>query len=419
MERLSRLQELAFKNDSKILFWVFDGIGGLPHPETGKTEMETAKIPHLDAFARRSSCGGLVPHGEGVAPGSGPGHLSLFGYPLESFDLPRGVLEILGAEGAFHRGEWTDDVVIGASDLAMRGNFATLGPPESSDEGLIVDRRAGKPPTEESRRACEKLSRELELEGYEIFVVPGEQHRFALLIRGEGLHGGLTDGDPQREGLPPVPVEGLRPEAEKAAEVVNLVIKESTRILSDEAKMNTVLLRGIGTAPEIPSLDELYGIRAAAIATYPMYRGIARLVGMDVLPVEGLSHENQVQVLAENMADYDFFYLHIKETDGYAHLGDFDGKVGVFEECDPLFQRALDLGFDVVAVTGDHCTPSVLMDHSWHPIPTALWSKTVLSGGAEAFTEREALRGTMGKVASRDLLPLALAEAGRFKKFGA
>lgn len=417
MERIKLLQELVVKNQSKILFWVFDGIGGLPHPETGKTELETANIPAIDAFARSASCGGLVPHGAGVTPGSGPGHLSLFGYPLDQFDLPRGVLEVLGAEDVFFNGELADDVSIRAGDLAMRGNFATLE--KRGDQHVISDRRANKIATTESRRVCQKLSRELSVEGYEIYVYPGKEHRFALLLRGPGLAGGLSDADPQKSGVPPKPVEAESPEAERSASIVNAIIDQATRILSEEPEANTVLLRGIGAAPKIPTLEELYGIRAAAIATYPMYKGIARLVGMDVLEVGSMEHADEVKTLEEAFDDYDFFYLHIKETDGFAHVFDFDGKVGVFESCDPLFKRVTEMGFDVIALTGDHCTPAVLGDHSWHPIPTALWSKTVLGGGVEAFTEREVLRGTLGLRASRDLLPLALAEARRFNKFGA
>ncbi len=417
MERLKRLQELVFKNDSKILFWVFDGIGGLPHGETGKTELETAHIPAIDAFARSASCGGLVPHGQGITPGSGPGHLSLFGYPLDAFDLPRGVLEVLGAEGAFRRGEWVGEVEPRAGDLTMRGNFASL---EERDGQLVVaDRRANRIATEESRRVCELLSRRLTLEGYEIFVFPGKEHRFALLIRGDGLVGGVSESDPQKSGLPPQKVEALVPQAEESARVINAVSAQAMELLSDEKEANGVLLRGIGCPPAIPTLEELYGIKAAAIATYPMYRGIARLLGMDVLEVGSMKHEDQVRTLEEHFDSYDFFYLHIKETDSVAHKGDFDAKVKIFEACDSLFERALELDFDVVALSGDHCTPCVLGDHSWHPIPTALWSRTVLNGGVESFDERQVRKGTMGMVASRDLMPLALAEAGRFNKYGA
>lgn len=417
MERLERMRELVFENDSKILFWVFDGIGGLPHPKTGKTELETAKTPGLDAFARRSSCGGLVPYGHGVTPGSGPGHLALFGYPLESFDLPRGVLEVLGAEGAYLEGEWVGQVDPGPGDLAMRGNFASL---EVQDGQTVVsDRRANRIATDESRRICQLLSQGITLEGYEVYVFPGKEHRFALLLRGPDLAGGLNDSDPQKSGIPPNEVEAQRPEAQRAAQLVNDVITQATELLREEAEANTTLLRGIGCVPQIPTLQELYGIRAAAIATYPMYRGIARLLGMDILEVGSMRHEDEVKTLEEHFEEYDFFYLHIKETDSVAHKGDFDAKVKIFEACDPLFERATKLDFDVIALTGDHCTPSVLGDHSWHPIPTALWSSTIIDGGAESFDERQVTQGTLGTIASRDLLPLALAEAQRFNKYGA
>lgn len=417
MKRLELLRELVFKNNSKILFWVFDGVGGLPHPETGKTELETAKTPHLDAFAQKSACGGLVPYGAGVTPGSGPGHLSLFGYPLEEYDLPRGVLEVLGAESAFLNGKEVFDVALTAEDLAMRGNFASLVMQDG--ELVIGDRRANNITTEESREVCLLLSKNLKLEGYDVYVFPGEQHRFAVLLRGPGLAGGLTDADPQKSGLPPKYVEAERPEAKIAAEVVNKLVRQSAEILKGQPKANAVLLRGIGCAPQIPTLEELYGIRCAAIATYPMYKGIARLLGMDILHVPSMSHEDEVKVLEENFEKYDFFYLHIKETDSYAHKRDFDGKVGVLEECDPLFHRATQLDFDAIVLAGDHCTPAVLGDHSWHPIPTALWGKYVLGGGSQAYTERECTKGILGIRPSRDIMALALAEAGRLNKYGA
>ncbi len=418
MNRTEILQNLAFKNDSKILFWVFDGVGGMPHPETGKTELETADIPHLDAFARSASCAGLQPFHAGIAPGSGPGHMSIFGYDVGEIELPRGVLECLGAEEIMRGGEVVAGVRVQPGDLCMRGNYATL---ETVDgEKVIADRRANKIPTEDSYRVTTELSRAIrEIDGCEVYIAPGKQHRFAVLIRGAGLHNGLTDADPQKSGLPPRKVEALDEKAQRAADVVNEFVRRATEVLEKEPQANTVLLRGIGTPPAIQTLEELYGIRCAAIATYPMYRGIASLVGMDILEVGSMDHADEVRVLEENFENYDFFYLHIKETDSYGHTGEFDKKVGVFEECDPLFERARKLGFDVVVVTGDHCTPCVLGDHSWHPIPTALWSKNCIPGKSEAYTERECNAGFYGIRPSADILPLALAEAGRFVKFGA
>jgi 2,3-bisphosphoglycerate-independent phosphoglycerate mutase len=414
MERLELLSELSFDSDSKILFWVFDGVGGLPHPDTGQTELEAAQTPYLDALASRSACGGLEPYGAGITPGSGPGHLSIFGYPVGDFDLPRGVLEVLGATDCYRNGEPVESFSLRRSDLAMRGNYATL-----DEDRIVVDRRANNPSTDVSREWAIELSRELSLDGYEIFVFPGKQHRFALVIRGEGLSSGLTDGDPQKTGLEQPAVEAERPEAERSATLVNDVISQASDVLGADGDANTVLLRGIGTPPDIPTLEELYGIKCAAIATYPMYKGIAELVGMDVIDVPSMDHADEVKVLEENFDDYDFFYLHIKETDSYAHKGLFDEKVGVLEECDPLVQRALQLDWDAVVVTGDHCTPCVLKEHSWHPIPTMLWSPTVLVDEADAYTERKCSRGGLGIRPSRDILPLALAEARRMKKFGA
>lgn len=418
MSRLDLLSDLKFKNDSKILFWVFDGVGGLPHPETGKTELEMADTPALDAFARRAACCGLEPGTAGVTPGSGPGHMSIFGYPSEELELPRGVVEVLGAEKVLRDGEPVSGFKLRAGDIAMRGNFATT---ELNSEGVKVvsDRRANSIETSESARVCEVLSREISLDGYEVYLFPGKQHRFALVIRGEGLGGTLSDGDPQKSGLPVKTIEALDEEAEKAAELVNDVVRQATEVLEDEPQANTVLMRGIGTPPDVPTLEELYGIRCAAIATYPMYRGIASLVGMDTLEVGSMDHADEVATLEEHFDDYDFFYLHIKETDSWAHKGDWDKKVDVLEECDPLFERALNLGFDVVVVTGDHCTPCLLAEHSWHPIPTMLWSKTCLSGHSEAYSERECVRGTYGIRPAMDIMPLALAEAGRRNKFGA
>jgi 2,3-bisphosphoglycerate-independent phosphoglycerate mutase len=285
-------------------------------------------------------------------------------------------------------------------------------------DGLITDRRAGKPATEVSKALAKTLSANIAIDGVDVFVIPGKEHRFAMVFRGENLVGPLTDADPQREGEKPIPVTPFSPDGEHAAHVVNDAIRQAGEIL-DHPKANTVLLRGIGNPPDLPSLESLYGIRCAAIATYPMYRGIASLVGMDILPVPSMEHSAEVDVLEANFDNYDFFYLHIKETDSYGHTGEFEKKAGVLEECDPLFQRAFELGFDVVVVTGDHCTPCILREHSWHPIPTALWSKTVLSGHSTGYSERECNRGSYGIRASREILPLALAEAGRLKKFGA
>lgn len=416
MKRLETLSALAHKNDKKILLWVFDGIGGLPHPDTGLTELETAKTPNLDAFAKSASLGRTLAFGQGVTPGSGPGHIALFGYPNEEVVIGRGVLEVLGSSTALQGGQVMEDFALQAGDIAARGNFATRV--DGTTGPMITDRRAGKPSTEISAALVKRLSEGVSIDGIEVFLFPGEQHRFAVVLRGEGLVGDLTDTDPQVTGVDYLPCQAKSPAAEKAAAAVNSFIEQAIQILSDEEKANAVLLRGIAERPALPTLPELFGLRCGAIASYPMYRGISRMVGFDVLG-DPHGHEEQYQVLKENYDNYDLFYFHIKETDSVSHLGDFDGKVGIFEACDAIFQKVVDLGFDVVIVTGDHCTPSVLKEHSWHPIPTAFWHEHCLFDDVEKLTERGCARGSLGEIEARALIPLALAASGKLLKYGA
>jgi 2,3-bisphosphoglycerate-independent phosphoglycerate mutase len=283
--------------------------------------------------------------------------------------------------------------------------------------GLVTDRRGGKPSTEASEALTSRLSREIQIDGVEVFLLPGKQHRFAVVFRGEGLDGRLTETDPQVTGVPRARCEATDPAATRAAAVVEAFSERASEILAGEFP-NGVLLRGIAGRPAIPTLPELYGLRCGAIAAYPMYRGIASLLGFDVLG-RPKDHRGELDTLARHFDDYDLFFLHIKETDSVSHLGDFDGKVAIFERCDALFGEAVDMGFDVVAVTGDHCTPSVLREHSWHPIPTAVRYEHCLPDDGPKLTERHCARGTLGDIPARDLLPILLAASGKLLKYGA
>lgn len=416
MKRLETLSSLATQNDKKILLWVFDGIGGLPHPETGKSELESTQTPHLDAFAQRSMLGSTLAFGQGITPGSGPGHLALFGYPNDQIEIGRGVLEVLGSSEVLSGGELIEGFSLGKGDVAARGNFATRR--QVDGQMVITDRRAGKPSTEVSRGLCERLSREVSIEGVEVFLLPGKQHRFSVVFRGQGLVGEVSETDPQVTGKDYLPCEAKVPEAERAAEVVNAFIEQASEILKAEEAASAVLLRGIAGRPDVPTLPELYGLRCGAIAAYPMYRGISKLLGFEVLG-QPKDHKEELATLKEHYDDYDLFYFHIKETDSVAHLGDFDGKVKVFEACDEIFAQAVALGFDVVIVTGDHCTPCVLKEHSWHPIPTAMWYESCLEDEFGKLTERNCARGSLGRIEARDLIPLALAASGKLLKYGA
>lgn len=410
MADLSLMRELAIEGQTKILLLVLDGVGGLPMTPDGPTELEAAHTPNLDALAARSICGLSTPVAPGISPGSGPGHLSLFGYDPLRYEIGRGVLEALGIGFALQ-----------PDDVAARGNFCTLDP----QTGLITDRRAGRIPSEVGTRLCEKL-RHIGLPGVETFVELVKEYRFVLVLRGDGLHDGLTETDPQQVGKPPLPVEPLRPEAAPTAELINQWMAEARKILSDEYPANGCNLRGIAKDPGLPQMPEIYKLRCGAIATYPMYRGVAELAGMDVLPT-GETIEDEAKTLRQHWADYDFFFFHVKKTDSRGEDGDFDGKVKVIEHFDAVLPDILKLETtassvespDVVIVTGDHSTPAVWKAHSWHELPVLVWSKYIRPDGVAQFGERPCMAGGLGHIHHTDLLPLAMAYAGRLAKFGA
>jgi 2,3-bisphosphoglycerate-independent phosphoglycerate mutase len=401
MADLNLMRELSIEGTSKILLLVMDGVGGLPMTPDGPTELEAAHTPNLDALAARSICGMGMPIAPGITPGSGPGHLALFGYDPLQHEIGRGVLEALGI-----------GFDLQPDDIAARGNFCTL-----DSQGLIADRRAGRIPTEVGTRLCEKL-RQIRLSGVETFVEPVKEYRFTLVLRGEGLHDGLTETDPQQVGKPPLPVEPLRPEAAPTADLLNQWMAEARRLLADEHPANGCNLRGIAKDPGLPKMAEVYKLRCGAIATYPMYRGVAKLAGMEVLPT-GETIEAEVETLKQHWADYDFFFFHVKKTDSRGEDGDFDGKVKVIEHLDEALPDILALEPDVVIVTGDHSTPAVWKAHSWHELPLILWSKYVRPDGVTQYGERPCMAGGLGHIRHADLLPLAMAYAGRLAKFGA
>ena len=400
MDQLTLMQRLSIPGTTKMVLFVMDGVGGLPGPD-GKAELEAAYTPNLDALAARGTTGLSTPARPGVTPGSGPGHVGLFGYDPVDWQIGRGVLEALGI-----------DFDLGPDDLAARGNFATL-----DADGNILDRRAGRIPSEEGARLVEKL-RKIKLPGVEVFVEPVKEYRFVLVLRGKGLEDGLTETDPQKTGVPPMPVKATRPEAERSAELLNQWIAEARRLLADEPRANGLNLRGIAKVPPIPKMPDIYKMRLGAIATYPMYRGIARLVGMEVLPT-GETIESEVETLKAHWDAYDFFFFHVKKTDSYGEDGNFDGKVHVIEEADAALAKVLALEPDVIVVTGDHSTPWALKAHSWHEVPVLLWSRYVRPDGVTAFGERPCMAGGLGHIRHFDLVPLMMAHAGRLTKYGA
>ncbi len=396
------MSELSIPNTTRIVLLVIDGLGGAPMHPGGLTELETAHTPNLDALATDGICGLHDPIGPGITPGSGPSHLALFGYDPLKHRVGRGVLEALGI-----------GFDLQSDDVAARGNFCTV-----DERGLIIDRRAGRIPTEKSIELV-KLLRSISLPDVEVFVEPVKDYRFMLVLRGEGLSGPLTETDPQQLGVPPLPVRALSPEAGRTADLFNRWISQAREILSDLRPANMLTLRGLDKNPGLPSMKEIYGLRAAAIAAYPMYRGVAKLVGMEVLPT-GETIDEEIGTLKDHWPDYDFFFLHVKKTDSAGEDGNFEEKVSIIEHVDQIAVPAImQLEPDVVVVTGDHSTPALLRAHSWHPVPILLHSRYCRADATQEFSERGCATGALGRFPATDIMPLAMANALRLTKFGA
>ncbi len=394
--------ELVVPAQTKIVLIVMDGLGGLPMEPGGKTELESAHKPNLDALAAQSALGLADPVAPGITPGSGPGHLGIFGYDPMVYEIGRGVLEALGI-----------DFELGPNDVAARGNFCTV-----DAAGNLTDRRAGRIATELNVELVKRL-RTIKLDGVEVFVETVKDYRFVLVLRGAGLGDALSETDPQRLGVPALPVRAHRPESEKTAQRVNQFVAQAQTLLADQHPANMILLRGFAKKPAIPAYQEVFCLRAAAIAVYPMYRGLSKLLGMKTLAAPGEAIADEFTALEKNWNDFDFFYLHVKKTDSAGEDGDFARKARVIEELDAQLPRLMALKPDVVLVGGDHSTPALLKAHSWHPVPVLIHSPFVRADGIAEYGERACARGSLGRLASKELMPIALANAGRLTKFGA
>ena len=397
---LPHMAEMRRSTPSKIVMLAVDGLGGLPHPDTGRSELEMASLPNLDALARESACGLTTPVFPGVAPGSGPGHLALFGYDPMRYLIGRGALEALGIS-----------IELSPSDVAARGNLCTV-----DDDGLLVDRRAGRIPTQESAPLVEMLDR-IALPDVGISVRMVQDYRFVLVMSGEGLEDDVRETDPQVEGVAPLEALALSEGSEKAASAVNSFVAEAGKLLAGRGTANSVLLRGFSRLPRLPDFGAVYGLNAAAVAAYPMYLGLAKMVGMTVLE-SGRGFDDELDTLERHFGGYDFFFLHYKPADTAGEDGDFDAKVARLEELDAALPRLMDLGADVLVVAGDHSTPAVMAAHSWHPVPLAIHSPLTMGERTQGFTERACAAGSIGRIQATQVMMLALAHAGKLNKLG-
>jgi 2,3-bisphosphoglycerate-independent phosphoglycerate mutase len=397
------LPPLLRTSSSKIVLLVLDGLGGLPIEVGGPTELEAAQTPNMDRLASEGMLGQITPIRPGITPGSGPAHLALFGFDPLKYEIGRGVLESVGV-----------GLQVKTGDVAARGNFCTL-----DEQGNISDRRAGRIPTEEAIPLVERL-KSVTLPRVTTEVRHVKEYRFAVVMRGENLNPEINDTDPQRTGVPPLPAEARSAASEYTADLFNQWIAKARQSLADNSKANGMTLRGFATDPNLPTFQDSYGLNAAAISVYPMYKGVASLVGMQVIDFSGEAPEDEFYALAEVWDQYDFFFIHIKKTDSKGEDGDFDGKVKIIEGVDQALQNLLELNPDVLMITGDHSTPAKMRTHSWHPVPFLLRAPvTVRPDTQTSFGERACERGGLGNFPSTDILPLALAHAGRLEKFGA
>ncbi|HVV00345.1 MAG TPA: 2,3-bisphosphoglycerate-independent phosphoglycerate mutase [Verrucomicrobiae bacterium] len=399
--------ELTLKTNAKLVLLVMDGLGDLATREQGYvTPLEAAVTPNLDALARDSAQGRMIPVAPGITPGSGPGHLGLFGYDPLEFQVGRGVIEALGL-GLHLKG----------GDVAARANFCTL-----DDKGIVTDRRAGRIDTPVCEELCALLAQKVKKIGdTEVIIRPGKGHRFVVVFRGKGLEGPLTDADPHREGLPVpkvVAVNGKSLKAKKAAKLITDFYKQALPVIAKRKPANGFLLRGIAHQPEIPSFEERYRLRPGCIAVYPMYKGLAQLVGMTKLEGPQTIAEQFDRYLAE-YDNYDYFFIHYKYTDMYGEDGNFAAKRKAIEELDAALPILLRKKPEVLAITGDHSTPCIVKGHSWHPQPVLLNSAISGSDKLERFTETGANMGSLGVFESKFLMRLMQANGKMFDKFGA
>ena len=401
IDNLELIKPISRSSPTKIVLLVIDGLGGLPNPETGKTELETASTPNLDKLAIKGVCGLIDPVNPGITPGSSPAHLALFGYNPISFQVGRGVLEAMGI-----------DFDLQPEDVAARGNFCTV-----DKAGLVTDRRAGRISTEECTRLCQLLDG-LIIDKVRLSVCPVREHRLVVIFQGEGLVPDITDSDPQQIGVAPKPITALSLEASRMATIASQFTAQAKVILAKHYPANMVLLRGFSKQPHFPTMGEVYKLKPAAIASYPMYRGIAKLVGMEVLET-GATIEAELMTLKQNYAKYDFFFLHIKGADSAGEDGDFDRKVRIIEEVDNALPSLTSLEPDVIVVTGDHSTPALLKGHSWHPVPILLYSRWCRPDRVSEFSESACVSGGLGRFPTTQIMPLAMANALKLTKFGA
>ncbi len=398
------VENLVQCNDKNIVLLVMDGVGDIPNKKFGHvTPLEYAITSNMDRLVKESVLGRHIPVLPGITPGSGPGHLGIFGYDPIEHEIGRGILEAAGM-----------DMDINEGDIAARCNFAS-----ADENGIITDRRAGRISTEKCKEICLVLKENIkEIDGISVTIEAGIQHRFVVIFKGEGLSEKITDSDPLVGGKEPLTIKPLSGEAEFTADVVNKFFSEVIKIIKDLEPANSILMRGFSEKPKIPKMQDRFKLKPVCIAHYPMYRGLSRLVGMDVLD-SGVKPEDAFNIYKNNIENYDYSFIHIKYTDTYGEDGNFEEKVKTIEAVDKALPILLEKKPDVLCITGDHSTPVPMKSHSWHPVPVLISSALCGVDEGSRFTEKECIKGGLGMFQSKYLINYLLANALKLAKYGA
>jgi 2,3-bisphosphoglycerate-independent phosphoglycerate mutase len=395
------IENISEPSPTKIVLVAIDGLGGLPEKESGKTELETANTQNMDQLVFEGSCGLMDPVRPGIIPGSVPGHLAIFGFDPLTYTIGRGAMEAIGI-----------NFDLRAEDVVARGNFATI-----NKENMILDRRAGRISSEKAVGLCQLLDG-IQIKDVQIIVRQQKDYRFIVVFRGNGLASGVTDSDPQQNGVATKRIVPLNEAAEKMAEVANNFVAKAKTILGRHHPANMVILRGFSKRPQFPSWPEIYKLKAAAISAFPMYKGLAKLVGIDTIET-GNNIEDEFTTLEEYYKDYNFFFLHIKQVDTAGEDGDFGRKVKLIEKVDSELGRLIRLCPDEIVITSDHSTPAILALHSWHPVPVLIHSKWCWPDKINKFSESTCRQGSLGRFSATQLMPQIMANALKLGKFGA
>ena len=404
----------------KTFFVICDGLGDRPIPKLGrKTPLEYAKTPNLDAIARRGIIGAMNTIDIGVRPGSDTAHMAIFGYDPHVYYTGRGPFETAGL-----RMEHKD------GDICFRVNMGTV-----DDTLHIIDRRAGR--IGDTSAFARELNG-MKIDGVEFFVKAGTGYRMGMIMRGKKLSTHITDIDPGHVG------KGVRmceatddtSEAKRTAKILNTFVSRAHKLLKrmpvniDRQKnglpqANYLLVRGAGVYPKLPRFFDKYGLRAACFAGAGLYKGIARLIGMDVVHVPGATGKPdsniraKVETAIKHRKDYDFFFIHFKGADSCGEDGDVEGKIAYIEKIDDAVAPLLKLKNSLVVITADHSTPCTIKSHSADDVPIVIMGDEVRDDDVHEFSERTCAKGRMGHIKGMHVMPIILDLMGIAEKFGA